>query len=91
MNPCNYCYRDGLLFIRDLDSGNDYLVLACTCALGQKWRVKWQLRAFVANLLPPPVAFGRLEDYFTPEELATFQPWTRRHMRDEGGREVVWR
>ena len=87
MSRCRLCHRDGLLFIRCLDLAG-YVVAVCTCPLGARWRVKWQLRAFAARLDPAPLAIGRLEEWFTDAELATFQPKETEHaIRD--GRECV--
>ena len=73
MSRCDLCHRDGLLFVRGTDV-EGYVVLACQCPLGSRWRVKYQLRAFAAQLTPAPLWFGRLEEWFTPAEVQTLQP-----------------
>lgn len=68
MSLCRLCRGDGLVFIRyTADSG--YGLAACTCEKGQWWRTKHQLRAKAASLSPPPVEFGRLEEFYTEAEL----------------------
>lgn len=74
MSRCNWCRGDGLVFIRDVfDDGlaPGYCVASCTCGHGQKYRVKWQLRAWASQQNPKPEHIGRLEEFFTQAELNT--------------------
>ena len=74
MNRCNWCRGQGLVFIRDrYDDGiaPGYIVASCTCPQGQKYRVKWQLRAWASRQDPKPDQIGRLEEFFTQAELNT--------------------
>lgn len=70
MSRCNWCHRDGLVFIRYRESAG-YDVAACTCLRGVQWRHAWQLRAWAALQDPKPEQIGRLEEFFTAEELQT--------------------
>lgn len=60
------------MFVRDLDS-EGYVLCVCNCPLGEWWKKKWQLKAFVATLNPAPLAVGRLEEFFTPAEVAKLE------------------
>jgi hypothetical protein len=83
MSRCKTCNQDGLLFVREPVEGW-YAVLACPCPCGAKWRVKWQLRAYVETLEPKPAWFGRLEDFFDAKEIATLHPTVKEHQVRHG-------
>jgi hypothetical protein len=85
---CSLCHQDGLVFIRDLDSGG-YIVCVCTCKRGEWWTTKWQLRAFIEALEPPPITGGRLEEFFTEEEIASLRPQPREHVVVDGKERVA--
>lgn len=72
MSRCSkhWCHGDGLIFIRYQQS-EGYDVAVCPCELGKYWKVKWQLKAWVAKQDPGPEYFGRLEEFFTEAELKT--------------------
>ena len=81
MSRCDICHADGLYFAQHADP-DGYVVLACQCNRGGRWRVKHQLRAFAAKLEPKPIWFGRLEEFFTADEIAKLQPREREHRID---------
>jgi len=89
MSRCRVCHQDGLYFVEHSDP-DGYVVLACTCSAGARWRTKQQLKAFAARLEPTPLWFGRLEEFFTPKELEQLKPQEREHAVVDG-REVVGR
>ena len=89
MSRCDLCQRDGVVFVRGLDV-DGYIVCACTCASGQRYRVKHQLRALVGRLEPAPLWFGRIEEFFDATELATFRTWPSMHPLDAGRELVRW-
>lgn len=68
MSRCNYCRQDGLVFLRYTEA-EGYGVAACLCGRGKWWRQKWQLRAWADQQRVKPVEIGRLEEFFTAEEL----------------------
>lgn len=72
MNRCNWCRGDGLVFIwyRGVDR---YDLAACQCDRGQWWRTKHQLRAKAATLQPSPATIGRLEEFFSENELRVLE------------------
>jgi hypothetical protein len=72
MSRCKTCGDHGIVLYAYLPS-KDYDALACMCLKGQYWRQKWQLRAWADQQVPKPVHIGRLEEYLTPAELATFR------------------
>lgn len=65
---CSWCRGDGLVFIRYRESPG-YDVAVCLCPKGEWWKKKWQLKAWVALQDPKPVQVGRLEEFYTPQEL----------------------
>ena len=83
MSRCEICHRDGLLFVEHADP-DGYVVLACKCPLGARWETKHQLRAFCARLNPPPLWFGRIDDFFTPAELKATTAVEREHQVVDG-------
>lgn len=68
MSLCRHCRGDGLVFIRYTED-EGYGLAACVCDKGKWWRIKYQLRAKAASLVPNPVEYGRLEEFFTAEQL----------------------
>lgn len=70
MSRCNWCRGDGLVFIRYQESPG-YDVASCTCPKGLAYRVKWQLRAWASRQIEKPEQIGRLEEFFTQQELNT--------------------
>lgn len=72
MNACDYCDGQGIVLIGCL-STREYSAAACVCDSGQWYRQKWQLRAWAALQVPPPVQIGRLEDFYNANELRIFQ------------------
>jgi hypothetical protein len=70
MSRCRWCRKSGLVFIRYPD-GPGYDLAACVCAQGQWYRTPWVLRAYAATQVPPPNEIGRLEEFFTADELHT--------------------
>lgn len=70
MSRCKWCRGDGLVFLRYRESPG-YDVAACQCAKGEWWRQKWQLRAWASVQQPKPDQIGRLEEFFTEDELRT--------------------
>jgi hypothetical protein len=88
MSRCSFCRGDGLYFAAH-GNPDGYVVLACTCPAGARWRVKHQLKAFAARLDPPPLKIGRLEEFFTPHELQALTTVTREHTV-KNGREQVY-
>jgi len=89
MSRCEICHQDGLYFAEHVDP-DGYVVLACQCQLGGRWRVKHQLRAFASRLEPQPIWVGRIEEFFTEAELKTLKPVEREH-QIKGSREQVGR
>ena len=87
ISHCEICHEDGLYFVAHADP-DGYVVLACMCPLGQRWRVKWQLRAFASRLVPAPIWCGRLEEFFSATEIASLRAHPRTHTV-QGGREQV--
>lgn len=88
MSLCRVCHQDGLYFVQHEDP-DGYVVLACQCPLGQRWRVKHQLRAYAARLEPAPLWVGRLEEFFTAAEIAKLRPVEREHQRVEGKERIA--
>lgn len=87
MSRCSVCHHDGLYFAHHADP-DGYVVLACTCPRGERWRTPQQLKAFAAHLEPAPLWYGRLEEFFTAQEIATLRPVAHEHaIRD--GKEYV--
>lgn len=83
MSRCSVCHQDGLYFAQHADP-DGYVVLACNCSRGDRWRVKHQLRAFAATLDPAPIWVGRIEEFFTEAELRELVTVTREHQRKDG-------
>lgn len=63
------------MFIRYREA-EGYDLAACACTRGQWWRTKHQLRAKAATLQPTPTTIGRLEEFFSEQELRVL---TTRH------------
>jgi hypothetical protein len=87
MSRCRFCRSDGLYFAEHGDP-DGYVVLACTCPAGARWRTKQQLKAYVAKLDPPPLWFGRLEEFFTAKELEKVSTVTRTHPVTNGREQI---
>lgn len=68
MSRCRHCRGDGLVFLRYRESPG-YDLASCVCPQGKWWRTKHQLRAKAASLKPSPVQIGRLEEFYTEDEL----------------------
>jgi len=88
MSRCSVCHEDGLYFVAHSDP-DGYVVLACTCVRGKAWRLPSQLKALAATLDPAPLWFGRLEEFFTPAEMAALQPRARAHAIVHGREQVT--
>ncbi len=87
MSRCSVCHQDGLYFAEHADP-DGYVVLACQCKHGGRWRTKMQLRAFAATLDPAPLWVGRIEEFFTEAELKALKPVEREHQIADG-KEIV--
>lgn len=87
MSRCKYCHQDGLYFAEHGDP-DGYVVLACNCPAGARWRTPQQLQAFASRLQPAPLWLGRLEDFFTAAELAKLRTVTRDHVMVDGKEQV---
>jgi len=88
MNRCEICRQTGLYFVGLDEPGDPYVVLACRCPAGQRYRTKWQLRATTAHMDPAPVWVGRLEEFFTAAELKQLRPVERTHAVVNGREQV---
>lgn len=87
MSRCDLCHRDGLYFVAH-ERPDGYVVLACNCPRGARWRMKHQLRAFAARLEPEPLWIGRLEEFFTEAELQKLTTVTKDHAVKDGKEQV---
>ena len=87
MSRCDICHQDGLYFVEHSDP-DGYVVLACNCVVGARWRTKHQLRALTARMDPKPVWIGRLEEFFTAAEIKTLKPIEREHAVVNGREQV---
>lgn len=83
MSRCEICHQDGLYFVQH-DDPDGYVVLACTCPRGQRWRTPQQLKAFAARLEPRPLWYGRLEEFFTEAQVKGLKPIAREHTCKDG-------
>jgi hypothetical protein len=68
MSRCRLCGGKGRIVIYDAGVAG-YNVAACTCPHGQDWRHKGQLRAWASLQDPQPNEIGRLEEFYTEEQI----------------------
>jgi hypothetical protein len=87
MSRCKVCHHDGLYFVEHADP-DGYVVLACNCPRGGMWETPQQLKAFAARLEPPPLWYGRLEEFFTAQEIQALKTVEREHAIHDGKEHV---